>query len=115
MNDTHKSSSGFWFGMIMGAALGASSLFFLGTKKGRKYAKKVIDSTEDWEMVLEDIVSQIDMKTEGPRHEFSERMKEYAELAKDDIGTVMDKISQVAEKETKVVKKYFSKDGKILK
>jgi gas vesicle protein len=109
----HKNSSNFWFGLMIGASLGAGSLYLLGTKNGRKQAKKILDAAEDWEMVLEDVLAEVDEKTIGERENVKEGLKEFGKTASGNMETVLEKIFSVAHKHES--KKYFSKDGKILK
>ena len=109
----HKSTSNFWFGLLIGSALGAGGLYVVGTKNGRKFAKKMLDAAENWEMVLEDAVAEFDFKTYGERENIKEGMEEFGKKAKGDMETVLEKIFSVAHKQES--KKYFSKDGKILK
>lgn len=109
----NKNASNFWFGLIMGAAVGASGLYVLGTKNGRKFAKKMLDAAENWEMVLEDAVEEFDINTFSERENIKEGAGELGKKVKGDMETVLEKIFSVAHKQE--VKKYFSKDGKILK
>lgn len=110
---THKNPSNFWFGLMIGSALGAGSLYLLGTKNGRKQAKKILDAAENWEMILEDAISEFDVNTYGERENVKEGLKEFGKKASGDMENVLEKIFSVAHKQE--VKKYFSKDGKILK
>lgn len=113
MKDHPRSSSNFWFGMLMGTAVGAGGLFLLGTKKGRKYAKKILEAAENMEFVLEDVVSEFEVNTFDKSEELEEKAIEMGKKVKGSIETILDKIT--SHTKDPHVKRYFSKDGKILK
>lgn len=93
------------FGMIIGGLLGGSALYFLGTEKGRKQLRNILDTIEDLD--------------ESTLKELEEKGKEMLDEAKNpfessSIHSVLDKI-QSSLPSKKEVKKYFEKDGKEMK
>lgn len=63
-----KPEGKFWFGLLVGGILGASGLFLLGTKKGRRLLKKILESTEELEDSLADVISEFEEKVEENSH-----------------------------------------------
>ena len=56
----HKgNSSGFWFGIALGAGIAVASAYALGTKQGRKKVREIIDASENLPNNLPDIISQL--------------------------------------------------------
>ncbi|MFN4212360.1 MAG: hypothetical protein ACK4FL_00100 [Microgenomates group bacterium] len=62
-NQNKSNPSNFWFGFISGAFIGLSIAFLLGTKKGRKFLKNIIELSENFEENLSAILKEIEEKT----------------------------------------------------
>jgi 2-oxoglutarate ferredoxin oxidoreductase subunit alpha len=56
----HNNTTNFWSGFFIGGVLVFLVGFFLGTKKGREYLKKILEMTEDWEEKLDNLLKEID-------------------------------------------------------
>ncbi len=110
--DTHKNSSNFWFGMLLGAGVGSLGLYFFGTKKGRKTLQKILDNAENIEVYLEEVLNDLGNKASEETDEIREKFENIS--VKKDIGSVLEKIRSIMP-DKKEVKKYFVKDGKVLK
>lgn len=104
----HKSENTFWSGLAMGAIFGASSLFLLGTKRGRKFLKNVIDATEDIEEIVAESIDELE------NHIPEKKMSPQEIMSGHTVQSVIEKIQSVLP-EKKEIKKYFVRDGKILK
>lgn len=92
-------------GMAIGSIVGGLGLFAFGTKNGREKMRKLLDTFEDLDIedVEEFLKKQAAKGQKGPHSSIGS-----------DIHTVLDKIqSSIPGQEE--MKKYFSKDGKILK
>lgn len=70
LNDSQKQKpeGNFWFGFLLGGILSAGGLFLFGTKKGRQLLKKILESTEELEDSLADIISELEEKVEENSH-----------------------------------------------
>lgn len=95
------SVSNFWTGFTVGATV----LFFLGTKKGRITLKKLMDFAENLETNIDDIVDSASD---------SGSSKDKLMQGATNIGELITKI-QSALPEKKDVKRFFAKSGKALK
>lgn len=61
--NNEKGNNHFWLGFMLGGIFGALIIFLLGTEKGKRLAKKII---EDSNLAGEDIEEKIDkLKTSG--------------------------------------------------
>lgn len=108
----NKNTSNFWFGLIMGITFGAGGLYLIGTKNGRKKIKKLMELAEDMELHLEEVVDNVGYDLEKKEEGFKEKATEFIE--KNDIKGIIEKITSIIP-EKKETKKYFVKDGKIIK
>lgn len=65
IDEPDKKSSGYTSGFMVGAALGAAAMFFLGTKKGKRLAKQMHQHGGKTVKDLEGIVKHIESKSEA--------------------------------------------------
>jgi hypothetical protein len=110
-NIAHKEQT-FWSGLSMGFLFGASSLFLLGTKKGRSFLKQIMEATEDLEGLTDDILEE----AKNYMNESKTPLVDQAEEVQQEktIGSVIDKIQAVLPEKSDL-KNFFVKDGKVLK
>lgn len=73
MNNEKKGN--FWVGFFIGGLLGAVLIFLLGTKEGKRVAKKIMDQGELFEEEIEEKISNLQKKGEALLSE-AEGMKE---------------------------------------
>lgn len=59
-NTNQHRITNFWFGFSMGITLSVLASFFLGTKKGRVYLKKIIDIAENIDDYIADFSDKLD-------------------------------------------------------
>lgn len=103
-NSDEKHGSGFWFGMMMGSAIGTAGLYLLGTEKGRHKLREILDSFDNLNAdVLEDI-----------KRAAVEKDDHLTKKVVSDIHSVLDKIESSLPSKREI-QKYFLKDGKSLK
>lgn len=108
----HNQQNGnFWAGFSAGMVFAGVSLFVMGTKQGRHIARKVLESVDDLDGVIDELVAELN--TEGDKHHLK-KTSDSAEEAPQKIHDVLDKIMSVLPTRRQV-KQYFVKDGKILK
>ncbi len=89
--------NGFLTGLVVGVVLGGVSNFFLRTEKGKKLKKKLFKEGKNLWEELEDL--------------FNEGKKELLEAPKKDGNSLKEKVA----KKVIRVKKFFVKNGKVLK
>lgn len=99
-NHQHQQPNGFIMGMVLGGIVGATALYALGTKNGRKVLRSTLDSLEN----IDELVTKLEEKSGG--HDLFEAVPT--------VQTVIDKIQSTLPI-AKEIKRYFSKDGKIIK
>lgn len=61
-NKPNGPGGGFWIGFFIGGLLGAVTLFFLGTKEGKKTGKLLESKTKDFLDDLEDKIDEMEVK-----------------------------------------------------
>lgn len=71
----NKGGGGFWIGFFIGGLLGAVTLFFLGTKEGKKTGKLLESKTKDFLEELEDKIEDMEIKGKELARQ-SEQIKE---------------------------------------
>lgn len=81
--------SNFWSGLSLGVIFGASSLFLLGTKKGRQYVKNLVNTMENLDEVGEGIIEEL------KEHVDELQTSVHKSNAVDNIETVIEKIRSV--------------------
>lgn len=128
--ENKNENNNFWFGFLLGLLFGSAVLFFLGTKKGKKFIGKILEKTENLEENLGK--KKADKKTsEEDLLKSAEKIKKkVAEMAKDKklktpssildkVDSALNKLESVQKKGAKLTgdvrSKYFKKDGKPLK
>lgn len=62
MSENRSPGGGFWIGFFIGGLLGAVTLFFLGTKEGKKTGKLLESKTKDFLEELEGKVEEMEAK-----------------------------------------------------
>lgn len=113
-HEIQSSQSNFWSGLALGVVFGASSLYVLGTKKGRKFLHQVMEAVENIEDMGEDVIEEVSefiSEYKGAEADSPEGKKQ---VNTGTVESIIDKI-QSAIPEKKQIKKYFFKEGKILK
>ncbi|OGK44946.1 hypothetical protein A2957_03480 [Candidatus Roizmanbacteria bacterium RIFCSPLOWO2_01_FULL_38_11] len=101
-HSAHTQHSNFWFGLVMGGVAGGSLLYFLGTKNGRKQLRDILELIEDIDSdLIEEFVKDLGEGDPNSKNVTS------------NIHSLLDKIQETLP--AKEVKKYFVKDGKLLK
>lgn len=101
-----QAQSSFWFGLMMGGVVGSAALYAFGTKDGRSKLRKLIDIFENMDKnMLDDIESMI--------KDSSSELRNIA-VSSSNISQVLDKIQSNSPLQ-KEIKKYFKKEGKVLK
>jgi Mn-dependent DtxR family transcriptional regulator len=85
-----KPEGNFWLGFLLGGILGAGGLFLLGTKKGRKTLKKIIEASEELEESLADIIGDLEEKIEENQEKIGNKIAEV--LPEKKIDSVLQKI-----------------------
>lgn len=103
-NSDKKHGSGFWFGMMMGSAVGTAGLYLLGTADGRKKLREVLDGFDNMDT---DIIEDIKKAAQEKDGKTSKKVVS-------DIHSVLGKIESSIPTR-KEIKKYFVKDGKVMK
>ncbi|OGG09880.1 hypothetical protein A2154_04560 [Candidatus Gottesmanbacteria bacterium RBG_16_43_7] len=95
MNESKKDDFRFWFGFFLGGLLGALTLFFLGTKEGKKAARSIKRKGED---LVDDLQEKLDeIKDRGQR--LLEETNQLKEKITDTISDKKDELTQdVAQK-----------------
>lgn len=58
----NKKINQFWFGFTLGVTIGGIGLFLLGTKNGRSFLRKIIESAEELDFYLEKNLKELDEK-----------------------------------------------------
>ncbi len=103
-HEHHAQQTNFWSGIAMGAIFGASSLYLFGTKNGRKFVRQMLEAVENIEDMGDEVLEEV-------QEYFSEERKPESVS---NVESIIEKIqSAIPEKEQ--IKKYFFKDGKVLK
>jgi hypothetical protein len=80
-----ESVSNFWLSFVLGFFLGGGAIFLLGTKKGRKFLKKIIQSAEELETSLEAIVEDVGVKIEEKKEIINPPLSSVLEKIKSSI------------------------------
>ena len=103
--------SNFWAGFAVGTLTVAGMAFFLGTKQGRATLKKILDISENLEdhvaSVLQELEQSIEEKTQEVKHEIDKNQSTR-------LHSILNKIKDLSQKK-KEIKKFFAKDGKIVR
>lgn len=111
----HKLSS-FWFGFLLGGVAAGSAAFFLGTKRGRKTLKHLLEMTEDMEQSLETLFDEYGDEIREKGSEFFDELKK---LPKGDSHTpivgstlhgLLDKMKTLSPGTKKKEKQFFVKE-----
>jgi len=84
MNERRQGDSKFWIGFFIGGLLGAITLFFLGTREGKKAGKALEERGRDF---LDDLLDRIGELEEKGR----ELIREGDEIKENVIGEIEDK------------------------
>jgi len=92
-----KDDTKFWAGFFLGGLLGAVTLFFIGTKEGKKAGKKIHekgqDLLEELQQRLEELKSkgkEIAIEGEEIKEEITEQIKENKEKITGDVKQKID-------------------------
>ncbi len=109
----HGSGNNMWFGFVLGTVLGGGGLYLFGTKKGREFLKKAIDTVEDLELTAADVLEEIEEVVEEGIDRQADSVSENIQNVSN-LDSVLNKIQHVLPTRKKV-KKYFSKEGQIQK
>ena len=119
----------FWLGFILGGLFGAATIFLLGTKEGKKLAKKLLEKTEVFEEELEEKISKLEDSGQDFLKEaqaVKDRIVNDIDKEKKQISTVLaskmnqtlGKIEDIQKKGVELTKevrhRYFKKNGKTL-
>jgi len=111
MEKNHRIGN-FWFGFALGTVFTTLVVFLLGTKKGRKTLKSVIDFSENIENNLSELIIDLENKLKKDQ----EKNKENNQIkTKNNIFKIIDQIKFLTHPEIKKqTKKFFVKEGKII-
>jgi len=127
MNNEKKGN--FWPGFFLGGLLGALLIFLLGTREGKKVAKKIMDQGELFEEEIEEKISKLQEKGEvllseaqGMKDRVIKEVEEGKKNVSQDLVVKMDKaLTHLEDLQKKGVTltfdlhhKYFRKNGKKL-
>ncbi len=111
MDDINKhKASNFWFGFALGVTASASALYLLGTPKGRKTLKKLIEFAEntDIEEYLENIMNQFDEGSSTNEKQIESAHDGHKPHQQNALGGLIDKIQSLTESSKD--KKFFVKE-----
>jgi gas vesicle protein len=111
----------FWFGFFLGGLLGALTLFFIGTKEGKKAGKQIKDKGGDLIDTIQDRLEELKKRgkelaeqgeelKETVEEQVQEKKVSITEDAKDKIDTVLAKIEELQERGrqvTETIRKEF--------
>lgn len=129
MSDEQKAPGQFWFGFFAGGILGAFLIFILGTKEGKKLAKKLEEKAELVEEDLEQKIGKLEKKgqellseAEAMKDKVTTVIEDKKQSTSDELIKKMDetfsRIENIQKKGValteEVHKKFFKKDGKTL-
>lgn len=110
-HNPHNTWGGFGTGIIAGVGIA----YFLGTKKGREFLKKIITITENLEDEAEDIIGKLGQDaleyTKEAISPILENTRDFIEDKKES-NSILDKITSFTKKQG-FTKKFFLKDGKL--
>lgn len=102
----------FWPGFSLGTVFASLALFLFGTKGGRRFLKRLIEAAEELEGSFDELLDEIEeISTEKIKTRQSSSASHKAE---GHISGVMERIKSVLPVRREV-KKYFVRDGKIVK
>jgi len=121
-NDQNHNIGNFWFGFALGVSLTSAAAFFLGTKKGRKSLKNVLELSEDFEENLLILGSELEEALVEKGGELKEELKELPKVIQKNVahlekkhhglGGLLEKIKTLSP--SSQTKKFFAKEGKII-
>lgn len=126
--DNRGQNFGFWFGLFLGGLLGALTIFFLGTKEGKKTAKRLLEKGEEVFGEIEQELGELQEKGKElvkKTEEVKEKIKEKVEGKKEGVETAvaeradaalnkMEEVQKQALATTQEVHSYFRRGGKPL-
>ncbi|MEX1052495.1 MAG: hypothetical protein WEC80_01450 [Patescibacteria group bacterium] len=75
----------FWSGFAFGASIAATLAYFLGTKVGRKYARNLLDFSEDLEGNVKNLIKSLNVE----ENSFGDEIKKFA---KQNLSEVINKL-----------------------
>lgn len=128
MNNENKSSN-FWLGFLLGGIFGAFLIFLLGTREGKRLAKKIIEKGELFDEDLEEKVEKLQAngkKFLKQAEDVKEKVSNETNKDKKKIGSrlinkmdkALTKIESIQKKgvevTSKIHKRHFKKNGKPL-
>lgn len=109
-----RSGGNYWSGFFIGAVFGLGIFFLLGTKKGREILKRALELSQEIEEKVSDIADELEERGQEGKKSSKKIEKETSTSAGDNLNSVLKKIKSAMPSKDEV-KKYFVKDGKVLK
>jgi len=111
MEKNHRIGN-FWFGFALGTVFTTFFVFLLGTKKGRKTLKNLIEFSENIEKNLSELITHLEIKL---KEDEEKNKNNNSIVTKNNIFKIIDQIKFLTHPEIKKqTKKFFVKEGRIV-